>query len=323
MQWLTLVVLALLGIPPWVACSKPTAKPVIPDALPERRAPDARLNTVDPFAFDPALFTPKRSATPDDWLSTHVEPGQTFGQYLRGIPMVGTETRKVIVLQPLGPFGATDKATLETLADFARRFFQREVRIEKPLPLPVKGRRTFAYGTLKFSQYLTSVILNESLRPRLPEDALCYLGITLSDLYPEEAWNYVFGQASFKQRVGVYSLVRYTARFWGKPETHDSKARFLRRAMKVLAHETGHMFSIWHCTTQECLMNGSNSLEELDDNRIHLCPECLKKLHWNLEFDVVKRYGDLLDFYRRHDLLDFAAWMEQRLKNLSPAPTEK
>lgn len=317
---LALIVLAMVAVE---ACSPNTAKPAIPDAMPAQHASDARTKAVDPFAFDPTLFARKRPATPDDWLSKQVEPGQTFAQYLRGIPMVGTETRKVIVFQPLGPFSATEKATLETLAEFARRFFQRPVRIEKPLPLPAKGRRDFSYGTLKFSQYLTTVILNETLRPRLPEDALCYLGITLSDLYPEEAWNYVFGQASFKQRVGVYSLVRYTARFWGKKETDDTKARFLRRAMKVLAHETGHMFSLWHCTIQECLMNGSNSLDELDDNRIHLCPECLKKLHWNLEFDVLKRYAALLDFYRQHDLLDYAAWMEQRVKNLSPAPTDK
>ena len=36
------------------------------------------------------------------------------------------------------------------------------------------------------------------------------------------------------------------------------------RSLKVLSHEAGHMFSLHHCTRFECLMNGSNSLDEMD-----------------------------------------------------------
>jgi archaemetzincin len=31
----------------------------------------------------------------------------------------------------------------------------------------------------------------------------------MEDLYPEPSWNFVFGQASLNERVGVYSFARY------------------------------------------------------------------------------------------------------------------
>jgi archaemetzincin len=151
------------------------------------------------------------------------------------------------------------------------------------------------------------------LLPRLPEDAVCYLGVTMADLYPEPDWNYVFGQATFGQRVGVYSLVRYTNRFWGRAETEESRRMFLRRGFKILAHETGHMFTLAHCTQNECLMNGSNSLDEMDRQTMHLCPVCLRKLQWNLKFDVAREYRELGDIYARNGYADLAQWVRGRL----------
>ncbi len=34
------------------------------------------------------------------------------------------------------------------------------------------------------------------------------LALTTSDLWPGEGWNFVFGQASLSERVGVWSLHR-------------------------------------------------------------------------------------------------------------------
>jgi archaemetzincin len=158
--------------------------------------------------------------------------------------------------------------------------------------------------------------MNDVLLPRLPSDAVCYLGITMADLYPAPSWNFVFGEASFNRRVGVYSLVRYTNRFWGRPETDASKRLFLQRSFKVLAHETGHMFSIAHCTANECLMNGSNSLDETDRGTIFLCPVCLHKLQFNLKLDVRRRYRQLREIYVRAGYDDLAEWLRRRLASL-------
>lgn len=84
----------------------------------------------------------------------------------------------------------------------------------------------------------------------------------------------------------------------------------------MVAHETGHMFSIAHCSVNECLMNGSNSLDEMDRNTLHLCPVCLRKLQWNLKFDVRERYRQLRAIYQRSGYDDLALWMDRRLAKL-------
>jgi len=275
----------------------------------------------DPFAFDPRFFEKKRKPKAGDWLASFREPGQTFVQYVVQRPKGLTDKRNTIVLQPIGQFSREESEVLEKLREFTSAFFQLRTRVEKPVPLPDRGQRKRNVGTMQWSQYLTGTMMEDVLLPRLPNDAVCYLGITMADLYPGPGWNFVFGEASFDRRVGVYSLIRYTNRFWGLPETDESRSMFLRRSFKVLAHETGHVFSIAHCTVNECLMNGSNSLDEMDRSTMHLCPVCLHKLQWNLKLDVTRRYRQLRDFYARSGYMDLADWMGQRIASLEPAST--
>lgn len=79
------------------------------------------------------------------------------------------------------------------------------------------------------------------------------------------------------------------------------------------------MFSMAHCTENECLMNGSNSLDETDRSSMHLCPVCLHKLQWNLKFDVMRRYRELRDIYARAGYADLADWTRRRIASLQPA----
>jgi archaemetzincin len=183
------------------------------------------------------------------------------------------------------------------------------------LPLPRKGRRSRKQDGHSWVQHRTRAILDQTLEPRLPGDAITYLGVTMGDLYPEPSWNFVFGEASLDERVGVYSFARFSPRFTG--ERKPSATKLLRRSLAVLSHEAGHMFGITHCVRYECLMNGSNSLDELDRQRAALCPECLQKLAWNIGFDVVARYRALRDFYRRESLVDLARFAERRIERLA------
>ena len=47
-------------------------------------------------------------------------------------------------------------------------------------------------------QILTTHVLGEVLKPRLPKDAAAYIAFTASDLWPGEGWNFVFGQATLR-----------------------------------------------------------------------------------------------------------------------------
>jgi archaemetzincin len=272
--------------------------------------PEASTRRFDPFEFDPELFEKKRPPRSGDWLARFPEKGQSYERYVSGLPVRPTARRKEIVLQPLGPFDPAERDVLETLRDLTSIFFEVPVIVASDRDLPRKGQR----GTSP-RQYHAGVILDE-LSPRLPPTAICSLGITMGDLYPEPSWNFVFGLASLDKRVGVYSLARFFPSFTGEPNSAAAQRNALRRSIQVLAHEAGHMFSLEHCTEYECLMNGSNSLDEMDRQVGMLCPTCLRKLQWNLGFDVRKRYERLRDFYRRVGLEELATWMDRRLERI-------
>ena len=87
---------------------------------------------------------------------------------------------------------------------------------------------------------LTTYILHDVLPPRLSQDAAVLIALTAADLWPGEGWNYVFGQASLSDRVGVWSLHR----FGDAEESDDAFRQCLRRTLKTASHETGHMFSM-------------------------------------------------------------------------------
>jgi archaemetzincin len=268
------------------------------------------------FRFDPRFFEKKRAPRATDWLGQFSERGQSFFAYVTGDPVRLTERRRVLVLQPLGPWSERHRRVLEELVQFMGAFFGVSARLAPDLPLPPYGYRSWYSVSGTRPQYQTGVLLDKVLVPRLPEDAVACLGVTMADLFPSPAWNYVFGEASFERRVGIYSLIRYTPEFEGEPDSPAARALLLRRSCKALAHETGHMFSMRHCPFYECMMNGSNTLDELDRAPGWFCPVCLRKLHWNLGFGVAERYRKLAGFYRRNGLTDWAAWMDGRLAML-------
>ncbi|PYL07769.1 MAG: hypothetical protein DME34_06160 [Verrucomicrobia bacterium] len=267
------------------------------------------------FAPDAASFDPIPRAGPNDWLAAHPEPGQTFAQFKSSRPNQPTKDRHVIYLQPLGDFPPDRSPSLDKLREFAAAFFALEVKTLPPLKIDNSTFSTRRNPNTGNPQVLTDDVLN-FLKRRVPADAFCVLAITMEDLYPERSWNFVFGQASLRERVGVYSFARYDPAFYGEPRTADYATLLLRRSCKVLAHETGHMFGLAHCIYFNCLMNGSNHLAESDRRPLHLCPVCLRKLQWSIGFDVLERYRALERVDRALEFTDEAGWLAQRIKLL-------
>ncbi|MFH1730527.1 MAG: archaemetzincin [Planctomycetota bacterium] len=259
-----------------------------------------------------ALFPPLRYPRGYDWLAAHFETGQTFELYAESSPTKLTRQRNRIVIQPVGTFTPKQQKMLEALREHMAIYFQCKVDMFKPVPLPKKGFRKLATGP----QYLTNSITDDILLPNLPKDAAVYMGVTCADIYPGPGWNFVFGIAYLRLRVGVQSLARYYPSFWGEDAPKNEDLVVLRRSLKTMTHETGHTFSMQHCTYFQCNINGANSLPESDRRHIHLCPVCLKKLQWNRKFDVAKRYRELGAFYKKHGLEPEAEWIEKRLKEI-------
>ena len=240
---------------------------------------------------------------PNDWLAQHEEPGQTFDDYLDSGPLVPRGERSVIYIRPLGDFTETQRRILDLTADFMRRYFSRPVRMMDAVPLsaiPARARRVHpAWGD---RQVLTTYVLYDVLLPELPSDAAACIALTASDLWPGPGWNFVFGQASLRERVGVWSIYRN-----GDPDESEEAFRLcLLRTLKTATHETGHMFSMLHCTLYECNMCGSNHREESDRRPITLCPECVAKVAWATGADLPERYRSLEEFARANGLAEEA-----------------
>ena len=276
--------------------------------------PSPRVLLDPPAWYSPALFTPKSKPQPGDWMAAHPEPAQSLEEYVSSRPVRPTVGRHTIVLAPLGPMQARDRERLGVLGAYLELFYTLPVRIGSPLGLEGVTSRERSMGDQKWRQYLTLDILNQVLAPALPRDALCFLGVTMEDLYPEPSWNYVFGQASLGSRVGVYSLVRFYPAFWGSRDDAAGELQGLHRSLRTLVHETGHMFGVTHCQKYDCVINGSNSLPEADRQPLHLCPECLKKFRWNIGFDIVARYEGLRKFYEAHGMTAQAEWAAKRIR---------
>ncbi|MHC4661961.1 MAG: archaemetzincin [Planctomycetota bacterium] len=234
-----------------------------------------------------------------DWLDRYSEPGQTFMEYMRCVPERPLGERKIIYIQPLGNFNDTQKKIVELTADFMGAYFNLEVRIRETLPpgiIPASARRVHPSQGMR--QILSTYVLNDVLKPRLPEDAAAYIAFTTTDLWPGRGWNFVFGQASLRERVGVWSIYRN-----GNPvQSGDTFKLCLLRTIKTATHETGHMFSMYHCTAYECNMCGSNHREESDRRPLACCPECMAKICWAVRCDPIPRYKKLAGFCEEHGL---------------------
>jgi archaemetzincin len=266
------------------------------------------------------LHKPMGAPQPGDWLETYTEQGQTFDEYLPSNPVRPVGNRRVLYIQPLGEFTPAQHRIVALAADYMSRFFNLPVRLRDDMPMPnipKSSRRRSPWGD---KQIQAGYITMNILRPTLPDDAAALIAFTSSDLYPDELMNFVFGQASLSERVGVWSLYRL-----GKPDADDASFRLtLLRTLKIATHETGHMFSMPHCTKYECVMAGTNHLGETDRRPIDVCPECMAKICWATNTDPRQRYARLAEFCAANGLETERRFFEDSIRALDKirAPSE-
>lgn len=235
---------------------------------------------------------------PGEWLYEHKEDGQSFSTYTLISPVRVTGQRKIIYLQPIGKFSETQMKVVEYTADYLNLFFGLPAKVSAALSdsiIPATSKREREDGSI---QLLTKYILDNILQNNIPADAVVVMAVTEKDLYPSDDWNFVFGQAYTRRRIGVSSIYRYC----DKNLDENNYSRCLERLIKTSSHEIGHMFSVQHCIHAVCVMNGSNHMQESDSRPNRLCSDCLKKLYWNLGFDVKERNQKMIAFFEKHQL---------------------
>jgi archaemetzincin len=254
-----------------------------------------------------SLSEPLPAPEEGDWLAEHEEQGQTFREYLSANPVRRDRDHNAIHLCLVGDFDEPQGRVIDLTREYLGLFFDVPVHVRRRLAvadIPARARRKHPEWSDK--QVLSTFILREVLEPDAPADALAYLALTACDLWPGKGWNFVFGQANLRNRVGVWSIYRN-----GWPGSSAEAFRLcLRRTLLIAAHETGHVLTLRHCTAFRCLMNGSNSHEERDRSPLHPCPVCLRKLLWNLRTEPVAHLKWLGSFCRAHGLGD-AEWFKR------------
>lgn len=265
-------------------------QPNQPKEIPVSAEEQKLISAIEPF------FKLMGEPQPYDWLTSFSENGQTFAQYKNSNPTLPTDERKIIYIQPLGKFNENQTKVINATAEYMNAFFQLEVKLlqTKQFDKPLSLKNYRIHPTTKQEQIRTGYVLDELLPPILPKDAAALIAFTNEDLYPNENFSFVFGQASLQNRVGIYSLYRFS-------QGADYKT-FLTRTLKVGVHETGHMFSIQHCIKFQCVMSGTNHLGETDRRPIDACPEDTAKIIWMNKVSPTKRYKDLAEFCRKYNL---------------------
>lgn len=292
---------------------------------------DALYTSLDPAAGHWEDIEPPR---PSEWLEAMLDktPDQSFKTYVASRPNRPDRCRKVLYLLPIcdpsdleaPPFPQGPWPSWHVLQGAAERFFApMTVRTLPAVPMQqLSPKPPSRQGSWGVEQFDATVALN-GLARRVPSDAYGLMAVTMCDLYPRPEWNFVYGLARLHERVGIFSFCRHTP---GNGPAAWCGAQLLHRSLKTMLHEIGHMFGMKHCTFYNCLMRGSNGESvEHQTNYLHLCPVCLRKLHWCIGFDIRDRYASLLEVYQEygkvHELFERdCTFLQNRLAALEELP---
>jgi archaemetzincin len=247
-----------------------------------------------------------------EWLFTHKEKGQSFEQFINSRHVVPTNNSNIIYIRPIGDFNALQKKQIELVREYLEIFFQLKTKTLEKLSndiIPSSARRI---GHEDNEQFLAGYILDSVLKKEKPLNRIALMALTEVDLYPKPEWNYVFGLASYRDKIGVSSIYRLQDEVL-TPTNFDL---CLSRLLKTCSHEIGHMFGLYHCIEADCVMNGTISLPETDNSTIRLCSSCQRKLNSSIKYDNKKRLIELEKYFEHVKLNDATQLMKKDLEKI-------
>ncbi|XP_039085693.1 archaemetzincin-2 isoform X3 [Hyaena hyaena] len=183
------------------------------------------------FKPDHDLFGPITLHSQSDWIISHPEAPQDFEQFFsdpyRKAP---SPEKRSIYIQCIGSLGNTriiSEEYIKWLKGYCEAFFYGlTVKLLEPVPVSATRCSFRVNENTKNLQIHAGHILT-FLKKQKPGDAFCIVGITMIDLYPRDSWNFVFGQASLTDGVGIFSFARYDSDFYSS--RYEGKVNKLRK----------------------------------------------------------------------------------------------
>lgn len=245
----------------------------------------------------------------NDWMRSNPnDPSATFDRFLKFEPKGLSSDKTTIYIQTLGSLTPEHAKTLSEVREFLHAFYQMPVEIKRSVGTQgIPSRR----GQLDADAINASILHKQREQQK---DAAAIIGVTESDLFAR-AYSFVFGHSSDTDRVNIWSMNRF-----GDSSNPAELKTILRRSLRISAHELGHSFTMHHCKSNRCLMNGYNHLRDLDQAPLEMCSECLAKLFWMIGVrtpkQLKKRYENLIAFGEKNGLAEEVRTWKARLSML-------
>lgn len=264
----------------------------------------ARQNTpFDQAAYERALYNRTRRLLPlaqplgapkrGEWRSVVKEPQQNFSQYASEPDRVSATGKTALLIQPIGNLPLDQRRAVGHVTEALGAFFGLSVRCSPPLPLSSIPSNCFR-GSGSRRQINAEALMSNVLRPMQPPDVAATLALTSLGLFPGDRWQFdsTLGWSSFHEGTSILSTDGILGS--GAADRGENVARLI----KISAHELCHTFTLKHCSTHNCLMNGCSGLDEIDKKPLTLCPDCLAKLSLALNRDPAEHLSDMYGLTR-------------------------
>lgn len=250
----------------------------------------------------------------------------TLEEYINSEPNKVDSIRKVIYLLPFGNMKPEVEEIIQSEIEYLEAFFQLEVKILEKISFDsikklesIKTRMVSEsdfdyYSKMKggaanlTEQIQASSFMDVVMKENKPNDAIAVLGITEHDIYNPE-YNFLYGISELKDGVGLVSTFRLI----------DYGAQTKYNIRKVVSKQIANMFSIPNVKEFNCLLNFHSNIEELYYGKFDISPRVLEKLKYAIGFDYIKRFEDLLKFWRKEENAREIEYYEECLKRLKKA----
>ncbi|GAF77986.1 unnamed protein product [marine sediment metagenome] len=161
------------------------------------------------------------------------------------------------------PFGEVPEVISKAIAAHILGYLNLDADV-----LPPSAHPAYAYDERRF-QYNAGTIL-KAFESTPFHDYEKVIGVLEVDLFVP-IFTYVFGEA---KQGGKYALVSLHRLKTNSDGSDSPSSLQIERAAKVALHELGHLFNLFHCTYEKCLMHFSGGLQDLDKTPLYFCKYC-------------------------------------------------
>ncbi len=161
------------------------------------------------------------------------------------------------------PFGVIPEIVVKSIGAHVQAYLEVQADILPPLAQP-----EYAFDQSRIQYDAGSILKALDLGSLREYDKV--IGVLDVDLFVP-ILTHVFGEAKQGGRSALVSIHRLRDDL---DANHPPTALLLERAAKVALHEAGHLFNLFHCMDEKCLMGFSGSLSDLDLRPLYFCRYC-------------------------------------------------